>query len=161
MVYVDDIILTRDNSEELSELKKVLAREFEVKDLGQMRYFLGMEVARSRKGISISQKKYTIDLLKETGMLGGIPSETPIEVNGKAKKKELGGPVDTVRYQRLVGRLIYLSHTRPNIAFAVSVVSQYMHSPYEEHLATVYQILRYLKITPGKGLFFKKTEQRR
>ncbi|XP_024024071.1 uncharacterized protein LOC112092343 [Morus notabilis] len=118
-----------------------------------------MEVARTRKGILISQRKYTIDLLKETGMLGGRPSETPVEVNGKGKK-ELGNPVDRGRYQRLVGRLIYLSHTRPDIAFAVSVVSQYMHSPYEEHLVAVYRILRYLKMTPGKGLFFGKTNQR-
>ena len=71
-----------------------------------------------------------------------------------------GAPVDKARYQKLVGKLIYLSHTRPDIAFAVSVVSQFMHSPYEEHLEAVYRILRYLKSTPGKGLFFKKGEQR-
>ena len=60
------------------------------------------------------------------------------------------------RYQRLVGRLIYLSHTRPNIAFAVSIVSQHMHSPKEAHLQAVYKILRYLKGSPRKGLFFGK-----
>ena len=69
-----------------------MAREFEVKDLGQLRYFLGMEVARIRKGILISQRKYTIDLLKETGMIGSRPSENSVEVNAKVKK-ELGYPV--------------------------------------------------------------------
>ena len=93
-------------------------------------------------------------------MLGCKPTDTPIDPNVKFGRKEGGIPVDRGRYQRLVGRLIYLSHTRPDIAFAVSVVSQYMHSPFEEHLEAVYRILRYLKTTPGKGLFFKKNEQR-
>ena len=69
-------------------------------------------------------------------------------------------PVDRGRYQRLVGRLFYLSHTRPDIGFAVSAVSQFMHSPTEEHMEAVYRILRYLKMTPRKGLFFRKTENR-
>ncbi|RVX18785.1 Retrovirus-related Pol polyprotein from transposon RE1 [Vitis vinifera] len=69
-------------------------------------------------------------------------------------------PVDRGRYQRLVGRLIYLSHTRPDIGFAASAVSQFMHSPTEEHMEAVYRILRYLKMTPGKGLFFRKTKNR-
>ena len=78
IVYVNDIILTRDNTGEVERLK-VLATEFEVKDLGQMRYFLGMEVARLRKGISISQRKYVLDLLTETSMLGCKPSDIPIK----------------------------------------------------------------------------------
>ena len=121
IVYVDDIILTRDDTREVERLKKVLATEFEVKDLGQMRYFLGMEVAKSMKGISISQRKYVLDLLIETGMLGCKPSDTPIKTRNRMESD--GKPVDRERYQRLVGRLIYLSHTRPDIAFAVSMVS--------------------------------------
>ena len=93
-------------------------------------------------------------------MSGCKPSDTPIEANSKLGEVKNGVPVDKGRYQRLVGRLIYLSHTRPDIAFAVSMVSQFMHSPYEEHLEAVYRILRYLKSTPGKGLFFKKNEKR-
>ena len=124
-----------------------------------MQYFLGMEVAKSRKGISISQRKYVLDLLTETGMLGCKPSDTPI----KARKtmESDGKPVDRERYQRLVGRPIYLSHTRPDIAFAVSVVSQYMHSPKESHLEAVYKILRYLKGSLGRGLFFKKGDSKK
>ena len=114
IVYVDDIILTGDNIGEVERLK-VLATEFKVKNLGQMRYFLGMEVARSKKGISVSQRKYVFDLLTEAGMLGCKPSNTPIEA-GK-RMKDVGKPVDGERYQRLVCRLINLSHTRPDIAF--------------------------------------------
>ena len=77
------------------------------------------------------------------------------------KKNKTRTLADKGRYQRLVGKLIYLSHTRPNIAFAVSVVSQYMHTPCEEHLEVMFQIFRHLKITFGKGLFFKKPKERK
>ena len=160
IVYVDDIILTGDDSEEIERLKRNLALEFEMKDLGKLRYFLGMEVARNKTGISVSQRKYVIDLLQETGMLGCKPVDTPMDPNVKLELNGNGTPVDKGRYQRLVGKLIYLSHTRPDIAFSVSCVSQFMHSPSEEHMDAVYRILRYLKGIPGKGLFFKKNENR-
>ena len=160
IVYVDDIILTGDDQEEIVSLNRKLSREFEIKDLGELRYFLGMEIARSRKGITVSQRKYILDLLKDTGMSGCRPADTPIDPNQKLGKDSEGTPVDILRYQRLVGRLIYLSHTRPDIAFAVSLVSQFMHCPREEHLDATYRILRYLKSCSGKGLFYKSSESR-
>lgn len=155
IVYVDDIILTGDDVFELDRLKKALAREFEIKDLGPLKYFLGMEFARSKKGIFISQRKYILDLLGETGLLGCKAAETPIEPNLKLRPASPEEMVDKERYQRLVGRLIYLSHTRPDIAFAVSMVSQFMHSPNQGHFDAVYRILRYLKGTPGKGILYE------
>ena len=89
-------------------------------------------------------------------MLECKPSNTPMESNYKARLMTNSPPIDKGRYQRLVGKLIYLSQTRPDICFSVSVVSQYMTNPNEEHLEVVYQILRYLKMTPGKGLYFRK-----
>ena len=124
-----------------------------------MRYFLGMEITRSRKGISIFQRKYVLDLLTETSMLGCKPSDTPIKARKRTESDEK--LVYRERYQWLVGRLIYLSCTRPDIAFAVSVVSQYMHSLKESHLEAVYKILRYLKGSPGRGLFFKKGDSKK
>ncbi|KAH9769755.1 reverse transcriptase Ty1/copia-type domain-containing protein [Citrus sinensis] len=144
----------------MSRLKQCLAKEFEIKDLGQLIYFLGMEIVRSKEGIVVSQRKYTLDLLKETGMSGCKPADTPIEANVKLGEVKGGVHVNAGRYQRLVGKLIYLSHTRPDIAFAVSMVSQFMHSNCEEHFEAVFRILRYLKATPGKGLFFGKNQQR-
>lgn len=91
-------------------------------------------------------------------MSGCRPAETPIDPNLKFAKD--GKSIDRGRYQRLVRKLIYLSHTRPDIAFVVNLVSQFMHSPREEHQEVVYRIPRYLKSSPGKGLFFKKNEQR-
>ncbi|XP_062100605.1 uncharacterized mitochondrial protein AtMg00810-like [Humulus lupulus] len=104
-----------------------------------------MEFARTKKSISVSQRKYTLDLLKETGMLGSKPSKTPIEFGNKIKMFE-GDSVDKGRYQQLVGKLIYLSHTRPDIAFTISLVNQ---------------ILRYFKQTLGIGLYFKKSSDRK
>ena len=160
IVYVDDIILTGDYEDELIKLKTLLAKEFETKDLGSLKYFLGMEVARSRKGISVSQWKYVLDLLKETGMLGCKPAETPMDSSTKLGANKDSVPVDKGRYQRLVGKLIYLSHTRPDIGFSVSVFSQFMNGPTEEHMEAVNRILRYLKMTPGKGLYFRKNTRK-
>ncbi|KAJ9561371.1 hypothetical protein OSB04_006531 [Centaurea solstitialis] len=160
IVYVDDIIMTGDDLDEINKLKAYLSLEFEMKDLGALKYFLGMEVARNQEGISVSQRKYVLDLLTETGMMGCRPANTPMEFNKKLGTKDDGAAVDRERYQRLVGKLIYLSHTRPDISFVVSVISQFMHSPKERHLEAVYRVLRYLKGTPGKGLHFKKGENR-
>ena len=159
IVYVDDIVVTGNNPEEIVKLKKDLAQEFEVKDLGPLRYFLGLEFARTSEGISVSQRKYTLDLLKETGMLGARPAETPMEMNCKLEIKPEGKSVNKERYQRLVGKLIYLSHTRPDISYAVGVVSQFASNPQKEHMEAIDRILRYLKTTPGKGLFFSKGNQ--
>ncbi|CAN6709377.1 unnamed protein product [Malus baccata var. baccata] len=157
IIYVDDMIITGDDSEEMMKLEQNLAVEFEMKNLGDLKYFLGVEVARSSRGIFLSQRKYVLDLLKETGMLGCKPVDTPI-----VEKHHLGiypdqEPVDKGRYQRLVGRLIYLAHTRPDIAYAVSVVSQFMHSPSVDHMAAVMRILAYLKSAPGKGILYRNS----
>jgi hypothetical protein len=154
IVYVDDIVITGDDDMGIENLKKQLTREFEVKDLGQLRYFLGIEVSGSPKGIYLSQRKYVLDLLAETGMSGCRPASTPIEQNHKLSS-ESGETVDKEKYQRLVGRLIYLSHTRPDIAFAVSVVSQFMNNPKSHHMDAVMRIIRYLKSCPGRGLLYK------
>ena len=122
-MYVDDIILTGKDVSEIERLKSSLAREFEIKDLGPIKYFLGMEVACSQKGLVVNQRKYILDRLKETGMSGCRPTDTPIDSNVKLGDSKKDKAVDTFRYQRLVGKLIYLSHTRPDIAFAMSRVS--------------------------------------
>ncbi|KAM2392165.1 hypothetical protein ACFX1X_035690 [Malus domestica] len=156
IIYVDDMIITRDDFDEISKLQSNLAAEFEMKSLGDLKYFLGVEVARSSKGIFLSQRKYVLDLLKETGMLGCKPVDTPIVEKHHLCLDPNQESVDKGRYQRLVGRLIYLAHTRPDIAYAVSVVSQFMHSPSVDHMAAVMRILAYLKSAPGKGVLYQK-----
>ena len=158
IVYVDDIILTGDDEEEIQRLKCKLAQDFEIKDLGLLKYFLGMEFARSKKGIFVNQRKYILDLLDETGLLGCKTVDTPVEPNVKLTLAKPEDVIDRDKFQRLIGRLIYLSHTRPDIAFAVSTLSQFMHSPGQEHFEAAYRILKYLKGTPGQGLMFQKRD---
>lgn len=117
-----------------------------------------MEVAYSKQGIFISQRKYVLDLLKETSKLGCKSTRVPIEQNHRIGSDEESPRVNKAKYQRLVGKLIYLSHTRPDIAYPVSVVSQFMHDPQDRHLQAVDRILQYLKVSPGRGLLFKKSE---
>ena len=95
IVYVDDIVMTGNDTEEIVGLKHHLAQEFEVKDLGHLRYFLGIEVLRSKKGIFLTQRKYILDLLKETGMYGSKPAATPIEKNHRLSS-DVGNPVTLV-----------------------------------------------------------------
>lgn len=144
-------MITGNDDVEIKNLKKMLAKSFEVKDLGFLHFFLGIEVAYGAQGIYLSQRKYVLDLLAETRMLESKAAATPIEPNLRITANS-GEPVDRGRYQRLVGRLIYLSHTRPDIAYAVSLVSRYMHDPRSGHLDAVNRILRYLKGCPGKGI---------
>ncbi|XP_024026660.1 uncharacterized protein LOC112093094 [Morus notabilis] len=156
IVYVDDIILTGDDHEGITDLKKKMARDFEIKDLGMLKYFLGMEFSRSKEGIFENQRKYILNLLRETGLLGCKAAETPIDANLKLDPAKSEVVIDREKFQRLVGKLIYLSHTHHNIAFAMSMVSHFMHTPGQVHFDAGYRILRYLKGTPRKGLMFRR-----
>jgi hypothetical protein len=113
-------------------LKGCLSKEFEVKDLGNLKYFLGIEVARTEKGISLYQRKYTLDLLSDMGMMGCHAASTPIEQNHQVTTQS-GEQVNKEDYRKLVGRLLYLCHTRSDITYAVGVVSRYMHEPRSGH----------------------------
>ncbi|KAM1530006.1 hypothetical protein ACFX1Z_019153 [Malus domestica] len=156
IVYVDDMVVTGNDPEEKAALQKYLTSEFEMKDLGALKYFLGIEVARSQQGIFLSQRKYVLDILTETGMLACKPVDTPIELNYKLGEYPDQIPTNKERYQRIVDKLIYLAHTRPDIAYAVNMISQFMHAPSETHMDAVNRILRYLKSARGKGLMFTK-----
>ena len=113
-------------------------------------------MAPFKEGIVVSQRKYSLDLLSEVGMLGSKPTNVPIDFNHKIGMGTKGKKVDKKRYQKLVGKLIYISHTRPGICFSIGVLSQFMHDPKEENREAVYQNLRYLKKNLSSGLMFKK-----
>lgn len=118
----------------------MLAKSFEVKDLGALHYFLRIEVAYNTQGIFLSQRRYVLDLLAEAGLIDSKPVSTPTEMNHRIEA-DVGDVMDKHKYQRLVGRLIYLAHTRPDIAYVVSVVSRYMHDSRTNHWNVVYRIL--------------------
>lgn len=124
LIYVDDIVITSNNQSGIEALKRHLSKEFDIKELGKLRYFLGVEVARSHKGLFLSQRKYVMDLLKETGMLGVRPANIPMEYNSKFILDNT--PLhDVGQFQRLVGRCIFLTNTRPDIAYTFSYISQF------------------------------------
>lgn len=143
IVYVNDIVMTENDPVEIFSLKLFLGKEFEIKDLGSLCYFLSIEVSRFKKGIFLSQRKYVLDLLQETGLLGCRPCETPIEPNHHLHEDAGERLIDVGHYQRLVDHLIYLPLTRLDISYAVGVVSQFMHAPTTKHLEAVYRVFRY------------------
>ena len=158
IVYVDDMVVTGNDPEEREALQDYLSREFEMKDLGPLKYFLGIEVSRSDKGIFLSQRKYALDLLQETGMSACQAADTPVEEGLKLCVGSDQVPVDKGRYQRHIGILMYLAHTSLDLAYALSIISQFMHNPGEQHMNALMRILRYLKSAPGKGILFTKKE---
>ncbi|KAM7469434.1 hypothetical protein LguiA_007617 [Lonicera macranthoides] len=153
LIYVDDILITGNDHQSIEETKKFLHSKFRIKDLGQLKYFLGIEVSSSKNGIFISQRKYALEIIKDAGLLGAAPIDTPMEKGLKLSDK---GELlkDPGRYRRLIGRLIYLTVSRPDITYAVHVLSRFMHQPTKVHMETALKVVRYLKNAPGQGLLF-------
>jgi len=153
LIYVDDIILAGNDLAEINNITNELDISFKIKNLGNLTYFLGLEVARSSKGIHLCQRKYTLDLLQETGMLASAPMPTPMKFS-RRNIIENGEPLtDTTAYRRLVGKLLYLTNTRPDITHAVHQLSQHVAAPTTVHHQACLRVLRYLKQNPGHGIF--------
>ncbi|RVW48002.1 Retrovirus-related Pol polyprotein from transposon TNT 1-94 [Vitis vinifera] len=132
LVYVDDVILAGNSLQDIIETKQFLASHFKLKDMGQLRYFLGIEVARSKQGIVLCQRKYALEVLEDAGFLGAKPSRFPVEQS--------------------------LTLTR-DLVYAVHILSQFMDTPRQPHLDAAYKVLRYVKQTPGQGIFLPSTGQ--
>lgn len=157
LVYVDDVILAGNNLHEIEETKQFLSHHFKLKDLGQLKYFLGIEVARSKRGITLCQRKYALEILDDAGFLGVKPSRFPVDQNLSLTQMEGKVLNDPSSYRRLVGRLIYLTITRPDLAYAVHMLSQFMEKPRQPHLEAAHKVLKYIKQAPGQGIFLPST----
>ena len=144
-LYVDDLIYFGSNHHLLADFKHSMMRNFEMTDLGIMKYFLGMQVKQGRGEIFISQEKYAADILKKFYMKDCKAVSTPMALNEKLNSNDGAKKVDENQYRSLVGSLIYLTHTRPDITQAVSMLSRFMHSPSVLHYAAAKRVLRYLK----------------
>ena len=128
---------------------------FQTKDLGKLKYFLGIKVAQSNSRVVISQMKYSLDILADTSMLDYKPVNTPMDPNVKLVPGQREPLRDPRRYRRLIGKLNNLTITRPNISFPLSIVSQFLQSPCDSHWDVVVRILHYVKGTPGQGVLYE------
>jgi len=135
-----------------------LKKAFKLRDLGSLQYFFGLEVARSASGISVCQRKYALDILEETGMLACKPSAIPMEPSIKLVG-DGAEPVinDSASYRRLVGKLMYLTITRPEITYAMNKLCQFTSAPKGSHMKAILKVLQYIKGTIGNGLFYSAT----
>ena len=154
LLYVDDMIITGDDLSGIQELKDFLSQQFEMKDFGHLSYFLGLQITNSTNGLYITQAKYASELLSRAGLTDSKTVDTLIELN--AHLTLLGGkPLSNPSlYRHLVGSLVYLTITRPDIFYVIHQVSQYLSTPRSIHYAAVLRILRYLKGTLFHGLFY-------
>ena len=160
LIYVDDILITGNDIDSINATKKFLHSNFRIKELGDLKYFLGIEVSSSKNGIFISQRKYALEIIADVGLLGAAPIDTPME-RGLKLSDESDLLRNSSQYRRLVGRLIYLTVSRPDITYAVHVLSRFMHQPRKLHMEAALRVVRYLKGAPGKGLFFSSDSDAR
>ncbi len=147
VIYVDDLIIIGNSDVDIFDLKKFLTQNFEMKDLGELRYFLGIKVIQSPKGTWLLQRQYALNKLSEYGMASCKPILIPLKQNVKLNAYEGDLVEDTTMYRRIMGSLIYMTITRPNLNYVVGVVNQFMQTPQKPHLDAVRCILRYIKHT--------------
>jgi len=159
LVYVDDIIVVSSTEKATDTLLKELQNEFALKDLGDLHYFLGIEVSKVSNGILLTQDKYASDLLKRVGMSDCKAVAAPLSTSEKLSLHEgsLLGPKDATHYRSVVGALQYLTLTRPDISYSVNKVCQFLHAPTTVHWAAVKRILRYIKQCTSLGIKLLKS----
>jgi hypothetical protein len=155
LLYVDDIIITGNNSTAISDIVSQLSAVFELKDLGLLRYFLGLQIDNKKVGLFVHQHKYVSDLLHKFQMTDCKIAPTPIATTPPLSTDHDDALSDPTPFRSLVGALQYATFTRPDIAFAVNRVCQFMHKPSTVHFVAAKRILRYLKGTLHKGILFQ------
>ncbi|KAJ4772132.1 polyprotein [Rhynchospora pubera] len=153
-LYVDDMIYFGTDEGLVEQFKNNMKKQFEMTDLGLLHYFLGLEVKQLPGKIFLSQKKYASDMLCKFGMQGCKPCPTPMNKNEKLLKEDGSGAADSAKYRSLVGCLIYLTHTRPDISYAVGVISRFMQTPTNHHYGAAKRVLRYVAGTLNFGIWY-------
>lgn len=158
LVYVDDLIIMGSCEKATQAFKDYLSSCFHMKDLGPLKYFLGIEVARNDKGFYLCQRKYALDIITETGMLATKLVKFSLEHIQKLALSKSHVLNDPTRYRRLLGRLIYLVVTRPDLAYFVHHLAQFMQEPRLDHWNAALRVVRYLKADPRQGILLRSDD---
>ncbi|GJV32851.1 retrovirus-related pol polyprotein from transposon TNT 1-94 [Tanacetum coccineum] len=154
-VYVDDIIFGSTNPDFSKRFANLMKNNFEMSMMGELKFFLGLQVHQSPRGIFISQSQYAIELLKKHGLDECVSMSTPMATE-RLDADLQGTPTDQTTYRRMIGGLMYLTASRPDIAFATFVCARYQARPTVKHLKEVKQIFRYLRQSYNMGLWYPK-----
>ena len=158
-LYVDDLIFTGNDLELLKDFKLSIKKISKMTNLGELHHFLGIEVLQSKNGIFITQESYAKEILKKFKMENANPISTPCITGLKLNKNGERKLVYSTMFQILVGNLMYLTATRPNIMYALSLISKFMEKPFSNHQEAAKRILRYVKGTLDYGIFYQANVQ--
>ena len=156
-IYVDDIIFGSTNDALCKEFSDMMTNEFEMSMMGELNFFLGLQVRQMKEGIFVSQSKFSKELLKKYDMSDAKEISTPMATATKLDKDEQGKAVNETMYRGMIGSLLYLTASRPDIMFAVCLCARFQACPKESHLKAVKRILRYVKGTIDFGLWYPKS----
>ncbi|KAJ9536569.1 hypothetical protein OSB04_un000268, partial [Centaurea solstitialis] len=155
-IYVDDIIFASTNPESCTEFEQIMKSRFQMSMMGELTFFLGLQVRQTPQGIFLNQSKYTLDILKRFDFTGPKSASTPMSTSFQLDADTSGNPVDQKVYRAIIGSLLYLTASRPDIMFATCVCARFQCNPRESHLGAVKRILKYLKGTPNFALWYPK-----
>ena len=157
-IYVDDVVFTGNNKNMMEDFKEDMMQKYEMSDLGLLHHFLGIGIVQGTEGIFIHQRKYAQTLSDKFGLKGCKSVATPLISNEKLIKDDGAEPADSNLYRKIVGSLLYLTATRPDVMFAASLLSRFMHNPTKTHMGTANRVLRYIAGTVDYGIKYDKGE---
>jgi len=157
-IYVDDIVYTGSSERLLSEFKREMMQRYEMSDLGLLHHFLGMEILQTDQGVFIHQGKYAKSLLSKFGLDDCKPVSIPLATGEKLKKVDESELADEGLYRRIVGSLLYLTATRPDLMYAASLLSRFMTGPTKIHMGAAKRILRYIQGTLSYGIEYVRDQ---
>ncbi|GJX32632.1 retrovirus-related pol polyprotein from transposon TNT 1-94 [Tanacetum coccineum] len=155
-IYVDDIIFAASTPELCDLFAKIMCSKFKMSMMGKISFFLGLQISQSPRGIFINQSKYALESLKKYGFESCDPVDTPMVEKSKLDEDKEGKAVDPSHYRGMIGTLLYLTASRPDLQFAICMCARYQARPTEKHLNAVKRIFRYLKGTVHRGLWYPK-----
>ena len=155
-IYVDDIVFGSTSERHAHYFGEEMRHEFEMSMVGELSYFLGLQVKQSSDGIFLSQSTYAKELVKKLSLYDSKATRNPMSTSVKLSKDTVGKDIDPTLYRSMIGSLLYLTASRPDIAFSLGMCARYQACPKESHLLAVKRIIRYVKGTIGFGLWYPR-----